>query len=245
MVGVLIVIAWLVLYPATVGAWECQKGYADTKANQDAGYCVEATPEPTHYKKKKPVHEKPAATPIPATTVPSTVVPQVQPALNSAPAVPPTSAVAGQATAVPGQPAVVVVPQPAGAGQTYGEICHYEPTTGMWELRMVPDGNRRVEEQGAEWPIERGLCDQHRAVVTTPLPVSTPVPTVAPIATAVPTALPEPTVAATLPEPIPTEWCVYEEDGSEGMCYEEDGPDEEPDEPIYVEREPVVPVQIP
>ena len=177
-------VGMLVMAP-TAQAWDCPPGVPDTQENQQAGICVEH--KPRH--KKKPT---PMATPVPPTPV-ATPIPTPIP--TPVPTLPPPVIVPIPPVPTPTTPPVVAPVVVVHGASTMGEVCHYEPTTGTWEIRNVPDGNARVEG-GDEWPIAAGVCDQH---------VATPVPTVQPVVTAVPFVAPivEPVAPIPAPEPMP------------------------------------------
>lgn len=183
LIGVALILAVsALLTAATPGfTWECQNDVPDTIANEEAGLCVLQTPTPT----KPPHHHKtpttvPTATPTQITnpTATPTTVPTQPP--TAAPTLAPTSAPSSpNPTAAPPTlvPTVSLPNAPANAPQKLVLVCHYEATTGMWELRHVTSGNARVE-QGDMWPNEFGICAQPQNAPTPTQALQTNVPNV-------------------------------------------------------------------
>jgi hypothetical protein len=106
-------------------------------------YYHHPTPTPT----PKP---KPSPTPVKPTSTPVVVVP---PASTPSPLI-------GTAASAPGGRARL------------SEYCHYEPSTGQWEIRRTTDLEHQLS-QGNERPMEAGLCDQH--LLPTAQPIQAPV----------------------------------------------------------------------
>jgi len=127
------------------------------KPNQDSCKPPKATPTPM-----PPTVVPPTAAPVPPTAVP-TAVPSVPspPPLTLSPTQPPVS----------GQPVAQLAVASSGGGgfSPRAEWCHYEPTTGQWEIRHSP------MQAGDRSPIEKGLCAQDRAATPTPIPTPVPV----------------------------------------------------------------------
>lgn len=97
------------------------------------------------------------------------------------------------ATPVPVRSSAVTVQQ------RLSEVCHYEASTGMWELRHVTSGNERVE-QGDHWPVN-GICIQEvrESVASGPQPV------VAATPESTPESVQEVVVTPEVPTDVPTE----------------------------------------
>jgi hypothetical protein len=130
----------------------------------------------------------PAPTPNPPTPKPPTATPK--PPESTPTPQPPTAT-----PQVPGAPSLFSLPPvsspPPSGGGSQPLYCHYEPTTGNWEIRRgQPASNDR--------PInDDGLCSAPET--PTPTATSTPVP-VPPTATATPTA---PTTVTPTPTATP------------------------------------------
>ena len=85
---------------------------------------------------------------------PAFCVPTAPPAAPApAPVVAP---VAAPAVVAPVAAPAAVAPQQSSGGSPTAEWCHYEPSTGQWEIR------RAAMQTGDRAPIERGLCEQDR-----------------------------------------------------------------------------------
>jgi len=158
--------------------------------------CGIPKPNPPPQCNPTPTPKPPTATPRPPTATP-------------VPTVPPTATSVAQPT--PGLRGVPVVPSQPGpapsspsGGSSQGEYCHFEPSTGNWELRHSTDVDRQLA-QGDERPVAPGVCDQHVppavAVEPTPTPEATPEPVVE---TPDVPVVPEPTPVPPTPEPTPT-----------------------------------------
>jgi hypothetical protein len=224
LIGVVALIAALAVPVTSTYAWYCQPGYADTKANQDNGKCVEAKPTPTPKPTHKPYEKPPTSTPVPVETLVPTAAPTqgcspcqtltspppaspppadspLPPLSTSTPIVnmPPSSS-APAPPIVSAAPAVTQSQSPSssGAPQTnLTEYCHYEPTTNRWEIRRTTDLQRALDA-GGEQSIAQHICDQH---VPTLIPTAAPSPTV----TVVPPAPTSTPIAEVVATPAPTE----------------------------------------
>ena len=154
---ILMLVAALMLPTVPAMAWICPPGVPDTPENQAAGICVEHpqdTPTPTSV---------PTSTPTAtAVHVPATATSESRPVQSPTP----------------------LMELFVGPRSRLQEYCHYEPTTGRWEIRLT--SNTTLPD---ERPLLPGVCDQHEA---TPVPTATAVPTTVP--TEMPTATPVPTV---------------------------------------------------
>ena len=133
-------------------------------------------------------------TPVPTPTSVATATPQP----TTPPKAPPTPATS--------TPVVMQVLQSSSSREQY---CHYEPSTGLWEIRWTTNTTLPGER-----PLANGECDQHptptlvptstsTATVVPPTLTSLPTATATATATSVPTATPSPlpTMAPAAPAP--------------------------------------------
>jgi hypothetical protein len=72
------------------------------------------------------------------------------------PAAPAPAPVIAPVAVAPVAAPAAVAPQQSSGGSPTAEWCHYEPSTGQWEIR------RAAMQTGDRAPIERGLCEQDR-----------------------------------------------------------------------------------
>jgi hypothetical protein len=98
-------------------------------------------------------------------------------------------------------PAPPAAPSSGGSSSapSQAEFCHYESSTGLWEIRRTSNIDRDLSE-GGERPIGSGMCDQHVVVVeTAPAVAVVPAPPVAEVAPLEVVADVAPTVAEAPP----------------------------------------------
>jgi len=143
------------------------------------GYPKKNQPPQCQPATQTPVPTPVPPTPVPPTPVPPTPVPTTPPTLPAVPPPAPQVLIVPAVTPVPvAATPVPVLPPPAqasvpesGGGPRLSEYCHYEPSTGNWEIRRSTDADRMIR-QGGELPIAPHVCDQHE-VVWTPTPTVT------------------------------------------------------------------------
>jgi len=188
------------------------------KSNPPSCYPTTPTPQPT---------APPIATPVPPTSTPvATVAPT--PAATSVPASPVAIAVLQVAPSVPSSPVIAAPVQQsdsAGSSRRRDEWCHYEPTTGLWELRVWGKGSPNDRQ-----PMTNGLCEQE---------APQPTPTAAP-------AVPNPVLAIESDVPMPVE-VVVPESVPEQQPEQPQTPEAQPEveQPSDQPQPCEVPVQIP
>lgn len=227
----------------SVLAWHCPPGVPDTGANERSGVCFLPTPPPVVPPvppASRPTPPLPPSTPtlvVPVDTVVPTAVPTTSTPAPVVETATPGVAASPTATASPPQPqagqqAPTQPPAPPSAPWFGSDhrvaVCHYEPSTGNAETRLVqPDQVQADLDLGDTLaPVVNGHyapCEQPQPVVmatSTPVPASTPPPpaqqplpaTATPTMTLAPTLLPLPTdtpvpAATDMPAatPVPTD----------------------------------------
>jgi len=189
-------------------------------------------------KKKLPPQCQPAPTPVPPTPVPATPVPP--PPTPAPPVIMPTPP---SATATPVAPVVVTVPSATATPSAVQNSrrrdvwCHYEASTGLWELR--PWGKSAESDRQ---PMSNGLCEQEQAQ---PVPTATAVPAeTAPTIEYVAPEIVQPQPEATPEMPPAPE---ASEVAPEATPEAEQTPEEQPEVELPTAPSPefVVPAQIP
>jgi hypothetical protein len=147
----------------------------------------------------------PTNTPTPTNT-------SATPIATNTPAPPNTPVPTGTQTGAPppSAPPPTAAPASEASAPRLSEYCHYEPSTGQWEIRRSTDAERAIREGGR--PVDAPhVCAQDtptpaptaRPPTPSPVPPTVP-PTPTPPPPPTPTASPTPTVAAPAAVAVPT-----------------------------------------